>query len=168
MAKQQKGKTKHKSFGNSVKGIKPTHCVFNPVIERAVRTILLTTHNNMHKRVIDELPVTGYAGSPVPVVVGMYHNGFEELLINPAVNSYMAMQGFNYRRILEQVTKITDFDGAPLSWLEGTERDLEVPVCTTLGALIHIIQSEYDNQRIVEAAEYKTAQLTKRQAKNLG
>ncbi len=162
MAKQQKGKTKHKSFGNSVKGIKPEYCVFNPVIERAVRTILLSTHNNMHKRVVDELPVTGYAGSPVPVVVGMYHNGFEELLIDPKVNSYMAMQGFNYRRILEQVTKVTDFDGAPLSWLEGTEHDLEVPMCTTVGALIHIIQCEYDNQRIVEAAEYKTAQLTKK------
>lgn len=162
MAKQQKGKTKHKSFGNSVKGIKPTHCVFNPVIERAVRTILLGTHKNMHKRVVDELPVTGYAGSIVPVVVGMYHNGFEELLIDPTVNSHMAMQGFNYRRIMEQVTKVTDFDGAPLSWLEGTKHDLEVPVCTTLGALIHIIQCEYDNQRIVEAAEYKAAQLTKK------
>ena len=140
MAKQQKGKTKHKSFGNSVKGIKPEYCVFNPVIERAVRTILLRNSNNMHQRVVDELPVTGYGNSAAPVVVGMYHNGFEELLIDPQVNSHMAMQGFNYRRILEQVTKVTDFDGAPLSWLEGTEHDLEVPVCTTLGALIHIIQ----------------------------
>lgn len=162
MAKQQKGKTKHKSFGDSVKGIRPEYCVFNPVIERAVRTILLSTWNNMHKKVAHELPVTGYAGHTAPVVVGMYHNGFEELIINPVINSYMAMQGFNYRRILEQVTKVTDFDGAPLSWLEGTKHDLEVPVCTTLGALIHIIQSEYDSQRIVEAAEYKTAQLTKK------
>lgn len=162
MAKQQKGKTKHKSFGDSAKGIRPAYCVFNPVVERAVRTILLRNSNNMHQLVAYELPVTGHAGSSVPVVVGMYHNGFEELLIDPQVNSHMAMQGFNYRRILEEVTKVTDFDGAPLSWLEGTKHDLEVPLCTTLGALIHIIQCEYDNQRIVEAAEYKAAQLTKK------
>lgn len=162
MAKQQKGKTKHKYYGDSVKGIPPVHVVFNPVVERAVATLLVGGNFKLNKTVPETIPLSAFDNSADAVLVGYYHNGFEEIIVNPKLNSAMASQGFNYRRILEQVTKVTTEDGAPLSWLEGTERDLVVPLCTTLGALIYVIKNEYDTQRIVEAAEWKAAQMTKK------
>ena len=162
MAKQQKGKTKHKYFGSSVKGIKPSHAVFNPVVERAVATLLVGGNFKMNLTVAETIPLSAFDNSMDAVVVAYYHNGFEEIIVDPKINSAMASQGFNYHRILEQVLKVTTADGAPLSWLEGTNRDLVVPLCTTLGALIYIIRNEYDTQRIVEAAEWKAAQLTKK------
>ena len=166
MAKQQKGKSQHKYFGANFPKVQQG-AVINPVIERATRNIIwhysiFRNTNPMAKPVNEVLPVSQLR---VAVQCGVFHNGFEELLLDPSLVSKLAAQGFRLERILQTIAgavDIVDSHFVPMSWCEGTKHDLTVPFKTLTDVVEFAVRKEYDEQRIADRVEWEQNQLTKK------
>jgi len=166
MAKQQKGKSQHKYFGINFPKLQQT-AVLNPVVERAARTIIWHYSNckdtNPLARPLNETLSIGRLNCTTQC--GVFHNGFEELLLDPSLVSKLAAQGFRLERIMQTIAGTVDAEGdiaVPLSWCEGTKHDLEVPFKTLTDVVEFAVRKEYDEQRIADRVEWKHNQLTKK------
>ena len=148
----------------------PQQVVFNPVIEGIVRTIVMhnSTLASVNKPFADarmQLFKPFAAVAPhTEVTVGFYHNGFEEIIIDPSLASKLAMQGFRLQFVYDLLSSVA-MDGVPDMWLEGTKQELTVPIRTTLGALEFAVMMAYKDQCIADhmaaAKAQEQAQLTK-------
>lgn len=166
MAKQQKGKSQHKYFGANFPKVQQV-AVINPVIERATRTIIWHYSNfkstNPMARPVNETLTIGRLGCAAQC--GVFHNGFEELLLDPSLVSKLAAQGFRLERIMQTIAGTVDIDtgeAVPLSWCEGTKHDLTVPFKTLPDVVEFAVRKEYDEQRIADRVEWEQNQLTKK------
>lgn len=134
----------------------PQQVVFNPVIEGIVRTIVM--HNSelssVNKPFADARMHTVKPFAAVAphteITVGFYHNGFEEIIIDPSLASKLAMQGFRLQFVYDLLSSVHNTDGVPAMWLEGTKQELTVPIRTTLEALEFAVMMAYKDQCIAD------------------
>jgi hypothetical protein len=144
----------------------PQQVVFNPVIEGIVRTIMLhfTAHGDSNKPFADaRMHTTKPFAAVAPhteITVGFYHNGFEEIIINPSLASKLAMQGFRLQFVYDLLSSVHSREGVPAMWLEGTKQELTVPIRTTLAALEYAVMMAYKDQCI---ADYEAAAIAQEQ-----